>query len=151
MKLFYFLDFEHTKQYGIPVTFDMYYHLEKGPIPSFIMNLVDEASEDGIETLRDTISFQRPKGTQRMVQAVAQRDFTKSDVESLLPSELKILEQISKKFYNYTADAIIEESHKEAPWIETKISQIIPYSLAAMDATSNFTEQEIELAVKITS
>ena len=51
MKLFYFLDFMHVKEYGIPVTFDTYYHLEKGPIPTFIMNLVDEASEDGKSTL----------------------------------------------------------------------------------------------------
>ena len=30
MKLFYFLDFTHVKDYGIPVTYDTYYKLETG-------------------------------------------------------------------------------------------------------------------------
>lgn len=149
MKLFYFLDFEHTRQYGIPVTFDTYYHLEKGPIPSFIMNLVDEASEGGQETLGDTISFQKPEGTKRMIQAVPLRKFTEEDKKIFLASELEILEKVSKRFYDTKADEIIEESHKEAPWLETKMSQVIPYSLAAKDSNSKFTDQEVELSVRI--
>ena len=40
MKLFYFCDFMNIKKYGAPITFDNYVHLEHGPIPSTIMNLV---------------------------------------------------------------------------------------------------------------
>jgi hypothetical protein len=41
MKLFYFADFEHVKKYASPITFDNYVHLEHGPVPSTILNLVN--------------------------------------------------------------------------------------------------------------
>ncbi|EKD94605.1 MAG: hypothetical protein ACD_26C00020G0001 [uncultured bacterium] len=151
MKLFYFLDFMHVKEYGLPVTFDTYYHLEKGPIPSFIMNLVDEASEDGKETLSDIIRFQRPKNTKRMIKALPVRKFKEKDAQIFLGSELDTLKKVCERFYNAKADHIKEASHKEAPWKETRMSQIIPYSLAGKDPDSKFTEQEIELSVKISS
>lgn len=152
MKLFYFLDFMHTKEYGIPVTFDTYYHLEKGPVPSFIMNLVEEASQDGKETLLgDTVEFIHPKGTERMLQAISKRRFVKEDAQIFLKSELEVLKKVCKKFYNAKADEIKEASHKEAPWRDTRMSQVIPYSLAGRDPESKFTEEEIELSVRISS
>src|SRR3990167_8043480 len=64
MKLFYFLDFMHVKKYGSPVTYDSYIHLEHGPIPSTIKNLVDTAADDVDNSiLADTISVERPEGT----------------------------------------------------------------------------------------
>ena len=150
MKLFYFLDFEHVRQYGLPVTFDTYYHLEKGPIPTYIMNLVNEASDDGENTiLSDTIKFIRPDDTKRMIQAFPLRKFSDKDSKIFLGSELRILEQVCKRFYNTKTQDIIDESHKEAPWLETRKSQVIPYTLAAKDPNSKFTEQEIEFSVKI--
>jgi len=153
MKLFYFLDFEHVRKYGIPVTFDTYYHLEKGPIPSYIMNLINDSNEEGPNTilLSDTVKFQKPEGTKRMLQILPVRKFTNKDTEILLKSELQILKKVCEKFYNTNADDIIEASHKEAPWLETKKSQIIPYSFAGKDKNSKFTEKEIEFAVKISS
>ena len=58
MKLFYFLDFMHVKNYGSPVTYDNYINLEHGPIPSAIKNLVDTATDDVDNSLlADTISI----------------------------------------------------------------------------------------------
>ncbi|KKP61242.1 MAG: hypothetical protein UR54_C0004G0016 [Candidatus Roizmanbacteria bacterium GW2011_GWA2_34_18] len=152
MKLFYFLDFEYVKNYGIPVTFDTYYHLEKGPIPSYIMNLVNDINDDGQnEMLIDTVKFCKPPGTKRMVQTLPVRQFTKKDEEILLESELKILKDVCKRFYNTKTDEIVEISHKEAPWLETKDFQPIPYSLAGKMKNSKFTEEEIKISVNITS
>ncbi len=152
MKLFYFLDFEHVKNYGIPVTFDTYYHLEKGPIPSYIMNLISSIDEDGQNTaLSDTVKFEKPAGTTRMFQTLPIRKFSNDDAKILLKSELKILKKVCKRFYNTNTDDIIKVSHKEAPWLETKESQIIPYSLAGKMKDSMFSEEEIEISVKISS
>lgn len=152
MKLFYFLDFEHVRKYGIPVTFDTYYHLEKGPIPSYIMNLVSETSDDGSDTiLSDTVKFCQPVGTKRMLQTLPMRKFIEKDAEIFLKSELDILKKVCTRFYNTNTDDIVDLSHKEAPWLETKKSQIIPYSLAGKDKNSKFTEKEIEFSVKISS
>ncbi|NCN39598.1 MAG: SocA family protein, partial [Candidatus Aenigmarchaeota archaeon] len=46
MKLFYFADFTHLKQFGSPITYDTYVKLEHGPIPSTIKSLVDTACEN---------------------------------------------------------------------------------------------------------
>lgn len=152
MKLFYFLDFEHVRNYGIPVTFDTYYHLEKGPIPSYIMNLVNDINDGGQnEMLIDTVKFNKPLGTDRMVQTLPVRQFTEKDAEVLLESELKILKKVCERFYNTKTDEIINISHKEAPWLETKEFQPIPYSLAGKMKNSKFTEKEIEISVNISS
>lgn len=149
MKLFYFLDFVHVKEYGIPVTNDTYYHLEKGPIPSYIMNIVEEAFGDGEDSiLSDAIRFEKPVGT-RMQKVIAKRQFTDNDKEIFTESELEILQSVSKRFADSKMEEIKEASHNEAPWRETQMSQIIPYSLAGMDSDSKFTPEEIELYGKI--
>lgn len=148
MKLFYFLDFTHVKEYGIPVTYDTYYHLEKGPIPSYIMNLVEEAYEDGNESiLADAIRFEK-RGA-RMQKAMPQRKFTKQDTKIFTKSELKTLEKVTKRFANADMKQIIEISHNEAPWKETRMTQVIPYSLAGKDPDSKHTEEQIEEYARI--
>jgi len=151
MKLFYFLDFVHVKEYGIPVTFDTYYKLDKGPIPTYIKNVVDDACENEENSLlRDSINFETPLGTQ-MKKAVAKRKFNEGDKKLFSKSEFEILKKVSERFSETTTNAIIEISHKEAPYIESEISQIIPYELAARDSDSKFTAEEIELSIKVTS
>jgi uncharacterized phage-associated protein len=148
MKLFYFLDFDHIRLYGTPVTYDTYYHLDKGPIPSYIMNLINEASEETRSILSDTLNFRTPPGT-RMVQALPVRKFTEKDAAMFTDSELKILKEVCNRFKDSTMEQIKKASHNEAPWIETRSSQIIPYSLAAKNPKSKFTAEEIEFSIKI--
>ncbi len=148
MKLLYFLDFEHTRQYGTPVTFDRYFHLEKGPIPSDIMNLIKEASMYKTSALSDTVEFATPPRT-RMVKMIPVRKFTTKDAEVFSDSELKVLKEVTKRFSDATMEQIKEASHQEAPWLNTKMKQHVPYSLAGRDPNSKFTEEEIELSVKI--
>lgn len=149
MKLFYFLDFLHLKNYGIPVTFDTYYHLEHGPIPTLIKNLVDTASDDiDSSILSDTISFETPDGT-NMSRMIPSRKFTEQDANLLSDSELKILEQVCKRFGDKTTQFIVEASHKEAPWLKTKPQEQISYALAAQDKDCQVSEDEIKLAMKL--
>src|SRR3989338_9040929 len=62
MKLLYFLDFMHVKKYGCPVTYDHYVKLEHAPIPSTILNLVNEAIDDVDNALlSDAVYFQKPE------------------------------------------------------------------------------------------
>jgi len=46
MKLFYFADFIHVKNFGSPITYDNYVRMEHGPIPSVILNLIDAVDGD---------------------------------------------------------------------------------------------------------
>jgi len=46
------------------VTYDTYFNLEHGPIPTSIKNLIDTAADDiDSSVLSDTIIFEKPRGT----------------------------------------------------------------------------------------
>jgi len=149
MKLFYFLDFGHLKKFGAPVTYDTYVHLEHGPIPSAIKNLVDTAADDiDNSILADTISIERPEGTE-MCRIVPSRKFTEKDEEYFSESEMEILKKVCTIFGSKNTKYIEDMSHKEAPWNLTKPLEIIPYELAAKDPDCQVTEEEIKLLLEI--
>ncbi len=147
MKLFYFLDFTHAKKYASPVTYDTYYNLEHGPIPSTIKNLVENVVDDPENALlKDTIGCEFPKGT-KMCRILAKRNFTKEDASLFSETEMKVIEEVVKRFKNSSTEKIEAESHREAPWVETKLLQQIPYYLAAHDPDASVSEEEIKLAL----
>lgn len=149
MKLFYFLDFMHVKQYASPVTFDIYKNLEKGPIPSTIYNVITE-SADAPESSRiaDVVHFETPSNTV-MLKLVPNRTFTPNDRKYLSDTEFEILQKVCSLYGQSTMSEIIEVSHREAPWKMTNFLDEIPYSLAAYDADSKVSKEEIELFLAI--
>lgn len=149
MKLFYYLDFTHLKKYGTPITGDQYFHLEKGPIPSAIMNLIGELATDPESSkLAGDITVYSPEGT-RMLQVKALRDFNEADEALFGKSELQMLKEVTERFADESTDSLIETSHKEAPWRETRYAQKIPYELAAHDGDSAFTEEELRFLASV--
>lgn len=149
MKLFYFLDFTHLKEYGTPVTFDTYVKLEHGPIPSTIKNLVDTASDDiDVSELSDTIHFEKPEGI-NMVRILPNRNFTNEDASLFSETELEILKKICLRFGDKNTQYIEKASHSEAPWKLTEIPDEIPYTLAAEDPDSKATKEDIELMLQL--
>lgn len=145
MKLFYFLDFMHLKNYGTPVTYDKYVHLEHGPIPSVIKNLVDSVANDiDNALLADTINIEQPDGaeTHRIVPC---RQFTKKDEKYFSLTELETLKKVCLQFGDTNTKYIEDASHKEAPWRKTELLEEIPYNLAAEDSDCKMTKEELEL------
>lgn len=149
MKLFYFADFLHVKKFGSPITYDTYVHLEHGPIPSTIMNLVDTAvSDPDHSALADTMIVERPNNYD-MKRIVCTRGFNDADSQLFSRTELEILTEVTKRFGDKNTQFIEEASHKEAPWQKTKLLQEIPYTLATEDADALVGKEEIELLLKI--
>lgn len=149
MKLFYFLDFMHVKKYGRPITFDTYVNLEKGPIPSTIYNIVTEAIEDPeFSQLADVVHFETPEGT-RMNKMTASRKFTKEDEKYFSEIELETIKKVCLMYGHKLMRSVRDESHNQAPWRKTRYLDEIPYSLAAYDADSEVTKEEIETLLKI--
>lgn len=145
MKLFYFLDFIHIKRYGSPVTYDRYVHLEHGPIPQSIKNLIDTASEDvDISMLSDVVSFERPESID-MVRMIPLRKFTDTDKKLFSETELEILNEVCLKYGEKNTKYIEDESHNESPWKCTYLLQDIPYSLATEDKDCFVTKEQIEI------
>lgn len=145
MKLFYFIDFLHVKKYGVPITNDTYINLELGPIPTVIKNMVDNVVDDPEKAiLSDTIRINELDGI-KMQQIFSFQEFSVEDKDYFNDNELETLKTICVRFGSKNTKSIVEASHSESPWTETKILDRIPYSLAAMDKDSFFTKEEIEM------
>src|SRR3989344_9591884 len=131
MKLLYFVDFNHVKRYGTPITYDRYVNLEHGPIPSKIMNMIEELSCDPEKAkLGDTIKIVKiviPAGQMHKVANV--RKISSGEMEYFSETELKIIEEICSRFAKSNAKEIEEESHQESPWSKTAYLDEIPYYL----------------------
>lgn len=151
MKLFYFLDFMHLKEYGSPVTYDKYVNLEHGPVPTTIKNLVDTATEDiDVSELADTIYVEVPDNYP-MYRILPRRQFLEADKGYFSETEIEMLNKVCLKFGEMNTKQIEDASHLEAPWKETNFLDEIPYTLAAMDPDSKVSKEDIDLLEEIIS
>ena len=149
MKLFYFLDFMHVKNYGAPVTYDCYVNLEHGPIPSSVKNLVDSVEDDVDSSILADIITIKGSDNLKMHRIFPLREFTESDGKHLSENELNILKKVCLRFQNSNTKEIEEASHKESPWKETKMFDPIPYTLAAKDKDCLVDEETIRLLTSV--
>jgi len=151
MKLFYFVDFGHLKKYGAPITYDTYVHLEHGPVPSGIKNLIDTASDDiDSSFLADTISIDISKESY-LQRIVPSKNFTERDKRYFSETELEIMYKVCERFKDKTTKEIKDAAHNEAPWRKTSHLETIPYELAASDKDCLVEKEEIELLMKISN
>ncbi|MBI5222775.1 MAG: SocA family protein [Candidatus Magasanikbacteria bacterium] len=144
------MDFTQIKRYGLSITGDTYYHLEFGPIPTTIKNLVDSASDDPETALLSDIIRVHCDDGHDIHKIVCLQPFTKKDKEYFSQVELNTLEDVVKRFRDSSTQQIIDVSHGEAPWRFTKELEIIPYQLAAEDPDCIVDRQDINLLSKIT-
>lgn len=149
MKLFYFLDFMHVKKYGRPVTYDCYIHLEHGPIPSAIKNLIDSADDDiDNSILSDIMTFEKSEGLD-IHRVITLKKFTDKEEKYFSDNELDILKKVCLRFGDKNTKYIEDESHKESPWKETNLFDQIPYSLAAEDSDCLVEKDVIDLLIGV--
>lgn len=149
MKLLYFADFTHVKRYASPITYDNYVHLEHGPVPSTILNLINAVENDTDDAmLADSLSVEVKEDT-LLRRIVPTRAFTEQDKKYFSPSELKVLQSVCERFGDKTGKFIEDRSHEETAWIRTDELEDIPYTLAVGDPDCLVDKEEIELALSV--
>ena len=121
-KLLYFLDFDHFEKYGNPVTGDLYENNELGPVPVSAEKFVSDMESKGLVevVIEPVIDYVRYHIVPRV----------RYDASIFEPSEVEMLCAVAEKWANHTAKEMVIASHGEAPWIATKLGEIIPYPLA---------------------
>lgn len=111
LKLLFLSDFLHFQKYGRPILGDIYYRLPQGPVPSISYNLFNDAFNLGENTnLR--------KVARIIVEKVG--DFDRHRIEPLekpncdvfSKSDLEIMENIAKKFYDASGTEMVRKIHK---------------------------------------
>jgi hypothetical protein len=148
MKLFFFLDFNSVKKYGVPITYDQYFKLERGPIPTEIKNMVDAL--DSPETvkealLRDTIKIKRGI---RMHRIIPVRKIEKEEMGMFSKNEITLLQSICNRFGDSTTKEVEKVSHSGV-WEMVSMTEKIPYELAAKEKDCKVPEKMIKLALDI--
>lgn len=144
MKLFYFADFGHVKKYAVPITYDRYFRLDRGPVPSTILNLVNEVADGEDAILADTIQIK--KDSPSLLQKIeCIKRFDGNDRKLFSTNEWLTLESVSKQFANRSAREMVQLAHAQAPWLETKELDEIHYTLAAHDNDCLVDEEDIQL------
>ncbi|MEK7158889.1 MAG: Panacea domain-containing protein [Patescibacteria group bacterium] len=143
MKLFYFVDFIHFKRFGRPITDDRYFHLEHGPIPSTILNLVNSIFDEGEDAiLADTIFIEKNEHIQRIK---AYQNFDKKDENLFSKNELDVMKEVCDRFKDKDTKFIVKSAHNEAAWSKTRETEEIPYELAIDDSDCRISKEEYEV------
>lgn len=151
MKLFYFVDFVHVKNYASPITYDNYVHLEHGPIPSTIMNLVTSVETDPDNAILIQSMSIETSVNSNLKKIVPKSLFTDKDNDFFSPSEIKIMKEVSQRFKEKNGKFIEDSSHEENAWSSTAELEDIAYTLAVGDPDCLVEKEEIELALRVMS
>ena len=133
-KLLYYVDKHHLIRYGRPVTGDIYYRLDNGPVPSASLNIMDEVisrdevlsqgEESNSEKLSKYLKIQRFPNKYPLFQLKQN-----PELENLSESEIEALEQVINKHGHCSASALIESTHSEVPWQKSAPNAEIDYRL----------------------
>lgn len=130
MKLLFYADFIHFKDYTVSITGARYARLPYGPVPdqfeTWLAALLME--EEGV-TKEEEWKNEYP-GEIFSCQVPPQ-------LSIFSPSELKVLAAVKEHFQDYSAKKLSDRSHSEKGYRETQNAALIPYSYSA-DLTVEF-------------
>ncbi|GBE05391.1 MAG TPA: DUF4065 domain-containing protein [Nitrospirae bacterium] len=160
MKLLYYSDFWHMRDYGRPIIGDTYCKLENGPVPFFTLNLISEAEtcvndQPDEEDLADTNTY-----VQKLKEAIGislENYYGKKklkfnpriefDSKIFSKSDLTIMKKVADEFYHDNGKEISEKTHKERGWELSELFGSIDYRYA-LDPDSidyfNYWEKTLE-------
>lgn len=126
---------------GNPITIYGDGKLPRGPVASLTLNIINNLNEEDADDLKSytdeflnilELKLQVDEG-QKITKFIPKTTFNQ---ELFSKSELKIIEDISKKYKNHTKDEISQESHLLKEYINTQMNSIIELSDMVEDEES---------------
>ncbi|MCL4416760.1 MAG: DUF4065 domain-containing protein [Actinobacteria bacterium] len=122
-KLLFYADFKHFKEYTLSITGVEYAHLPYGPVPdNYEIYYASLLASKAVEFMEETY----PNGyIGEIIGAV-----NEPDLNLFTSSELRILASVKEHFEKYSAKQIMDFSHKEVGYQETKDGERISYKYA---------------------
>lgn len=126
VKLLYFADKEHLKNWGCFITGDHFKKLPYGPVPSKILDLINFSDNqhwlennlkpDDVLFLKQNISFDN--STHRKCISLCS-----PDTKLLSKSELSALDVVIEKYGNLTGSQLIDLTHEEPWWDRVQLQE----------------------------
>ncbi|OQX51969.1 MAG: hypothetical protein B5M53_09800 [Candidatus Cloacimonas sp. 4484_209] len=136
MKLLFLIDFAHLRKYNRPITWVEYHRLPKGPIPSYLLDIINTAiGHNAAPVINEDIKNFRNmvKITKRVI---GQREgfflspLKQPDMDELSSSEIEVIDEILKRYGNKNARELIDITHRHPAWNKNTQDKVIKYSTA---------------------
>lgn len=122
-KLLYYFDFLTYKQSNSSATGDSYVHLDYGPVPENIDEILVEMKSKGlidVETVILSNNGEKQKFTPNR----------EPDKSVFSKDELELLDKLVDKFEMWPTDKIVDQTHLEAPWFYSEPYERVSYDYA---------------------
>ena len=134
VKVLFFADKEHLNKYGRPILGDTYIHMDNGPVPSAIRDIVTQnvfLSPQHLQKVKQSLTIQSKENYYKTI-AIREPNidyFSKSDIECL--------ESSLKKYGKLSFDDLYQLTHKEKCYSQTNNTDNIDYALMIDDDNPN--------------
>lgn len=122
LKEMFYSDFMYYKLYGKSITGLEYVHLPFGPVPNHFEYILNNAVNEKL------IDYAYKYNNDYECHNISSKK--KFDSSIFNDEELKILNEIKNKFLKYGSKDIVEFSHKEKAFTDTKLQEKISYDYA---------------------
>jgi uncharacterized phage-associated protein len=140
IKLLYLVDREALRRWGWPVTTDSYVSMDKGPVLSRVLNLINEGNDPGDETGVWSHYISETEGFDIELKANALPS------DELSVAEEKLIDEVFEQYGHMNRWALVDLLHKLPEWQDPKGSAIpIQYS----DILKAVGKSEIEVAAAV--
>ena len=110
LKMLYFADYEHYRQFLSPITGAPYVALERGPVVNNYREVFKQMVEDGVVTLFEATNIGQQEKTMQY------RPAKEPDVSMFSATEKEILDQVVKEHGADSGADLSEKTHLDGPW-----------------------------------
>jgi uncharacterized phage-associated protein len=110
LKMLYFADYEHYRQFLRPITGAEYVALERGPVVNDYKMLFEQLVTEGVVKKHEAsvLGIKEKK--------IEYRPLQEPDTSVFASTELAILDHVAEQFGSETGLALSEKTHLEGPW-----------------------------------
>jgi uncharacterized phage-associated protein len=117
VKLFYYIDKNHLINYGRVITKDDYIHLPLGPIPTRILDIINDPEFYlDTESVRYLYQYLVIDLTSKFRTTTS---IKKPDLDELSQSEIKTIDTVIEQYGRFTEGQLIDLTHKEKAYLKS--------------------------------
>lgn len=134
LKLLFLCDFKHVEKYGRPISYETYYHLPHGPVPTLTKNFLDNLNKKHdydlgreLDDFKDMFKTEERRTQKGNFNVIKLRVDTSFDDNCFSESELEVMNGICQKYYRTPARELKRITHMHRGYRETENNEIINY------------------------